>query len=194
MSRRLKTRDYASPGLYFVTICCDFKRSILGTVGKKSVQLTPLGKIAEEAWFAIPNHFEGVTLQAFVIMPNHLHGIIEIGALVAAHHAVPLHGAWPASTPRLRRSSLSVIIRSFKAEVTRRAHQELNRRGDVWQRNYFDRVIRDSREFSAATRYIVENPLQWEWDRENILRKAVPGERRLAQHAVPLQPNPWTDL
>jgi putative transposase len=118
MSRRLQTRDYASPGLYFVTICANFKRNVLGRVTGKSVQLTPLGQIVHEAWLAIPSHFAGVSLHAFVVMPNHLHGIIEIAATGLAQHAAPLQGKMLAAARQ--DASLSVIVRSFKAEVTRR--------------------------------------------------------------------------
>ena len=184
MSRRLQTRDYASPGLYFVTICANFKRSVFGRVIGKSVQLTPLGQIAREIWVAIPSHFEGVRLDAFVIMPNHVHGIIEIAGSGRAQHAAPLQGKRLAAAPR--RASLSAIMRSFKAEVTRRGRLELNWEGEIWQRNYFDRVIRDTREFTNASRYIAENPLQWEWDQENLKARAPVDKSRLAQHAAPL--------
>jgi REP element-mobilizing transposase RayT len=120
-------------------------------------------------------------------MPNHLHGIIEIDAKGLAQHAAPVRGKLPAATPR--DASLSVIVRSFKAEVTKRGRLELNWKGEIWQRNYFDRVIRDGREFSNASRYIAENPLKWEWDRENLEVKAMADSDRRAQHAVPLQRN-----
>jgi|SRR6266852_5080589 len=79
MSRRLQTRDYASPGVYFVTICANFRRSVFGKVIGSDVQLNPLGEIARQTWVTIPSHFEGVNLPAFVVMPNHVHGIVEIG-------------------------------------------------------------------------------------------------------------------
>jgi len=58
-------------------------------------------------------------------------------------------------------------VRPFKSIVARRAHEELGWKGRVWQRNYFERVLRDGKEFSAATRYIAENPKKWEWAHEN---------------------------
>jgi REP-associated tyrosine transposase len=189
MSRRLQTRDYARAGLYFVTICANFKRSVFGRVIGSNVRLTALGEIARQTWFTIPSHFEGDSLHAFVVMPNHVHGMIEIGATGLAQHAVPLQGRLPAAVTL--GASLSAIVRSYKAEVTRRGRLELNLKGEIWQRNYFDRVIRDGREFSNASRYIAENPLQWEWDRdrENLKAGVVADKNRLAQHAVPLQRN-----
>jgi REP element-mobilizing transposase RayT len=58
-------------------------------------------------------------------------------------------------------------VRSFKAIVARRAHEELRWDGPIWQRNYFERVLRDGKEFADASTYIAENPKKWEWDREN---------------------------
>jgi putative transposase len=194
MSRRLKTRDYATPGLYFVTICSNFKRSVFGRVVGNSVDLTALGRIARETWIAIPAHFACVKLHAFVVMPNHLHGIIEIRALELSQHATSVPEVNNCLPRGLQYPSVSVVVRSFKAEVTKRARLELNRNGEVWQRNYFDRVIRDAREFSAATQYIVANPLQWEWDGENLMGKSSAADKRLAQHAVPLQGNRQGEL
>jgi len=88
---RLKRRDYSSPGLYFVTICSDFKRCIFGDVEDEKVQLSTLGRIVQESWMAIPSHFARVQLHAWMVMPNHVHGILEIvQALVVAQHAAPL--------------------------------------------------------------------------------------------------------
>jgi hypothetical protein len=82
-----------------------------------------------------------------------------------AQHAVPLKSRGAATRRRLLPGSVSVIVRSFKGDVTKRARLELSWGGEVWQRNYFDRVIRDGREFENASRYIAENPLRWMADR-----------------------------
>lgn len=114
----------------------------------------------------------------FVVMPNHIHGILAIASsslskipaitpvlLVGAQHrcALPRGAINKGVTP----GSLGAIVRSFKAIVARRAHKELRWVGPIWQRNYFERVLRDGREFSNASRYIAENPMKWECDREN---------------------------
>jgi REP element-mobilizing transposase RayT len=69
--------------------------------------------------------------------------------------------------------SLGAIVRSFKAAATKRVHEELEWRVPLWQRNYFEAVVRDGEEFSNAVRYIEENPSRWEWDRENPERKPL---------------------
>lgn len=116
---------------------------------------------------AIPRHFAQVTLHEFVIMPNHVHGLIAImpSPLVGAQHRCALPAG--ATMNGVASGSLSAIVRSFKAIVARRAHKELGWKGPVWQRNYFERVLRDGQEISDASRYVAENPLKWEWDREN---------------------------
>jgi len=185
---RLKTRDYSLSGLYFVTICASQRRCVLGRIEKEQVELTALGHIARESWIAIPLHFARVNLHSFVIMSNHLHAIIEITATGLAQHAAPLQGRQQRRSQGVQSGSLSAIVRSFKAEVSRRGREELHWQGRIWQPNYFDRVIRDGREFSDASRYIAENPLRWERDLENPSVDGVSSAKaRLAQHAARLQ-------
>jgi putative transposase len=111
---RLKNRDYAAPGLYFVTICASQRRCVLGRVNRKRVELTSLGHIARECWIAIPLHFARVNLHAFVIMPNHLHGIIEIAAAGLAQHTAPLQEKQRGGLQGVQSGSLSAIVRSFR--------------------------------------------------------------------------------
>lgn len=157
----------------------------LSKVDVKRVRLSALGRIAHESWISIPCHFSRVNLHQFVVMPNHIHGILEVTP-GPAQHAAPLQENAASAAKELRQGSLSIIVRSYKSEVTRRARAELNWKGEVWQHNYFDRVIRDGCEFAATARYIVDNPLKGEWDAEN-LRIKNHGRARLAQHAAPLQ-------
>src|ERR1700730_12019876 len=192
---RLKDREYSAPGLYFVTICATQMRCIFGRIRQKSVELTSLGHITRASWIGIPLHFARVNLHSFVIMPNHIHGIVEIVPAGLAQHAAPLQGRQSGGVLQgVPVGSVSAIVRSFKAEVTRRSRLELHSQGRIWQPNYFDRVIRDGREFSNASRYIAENPLKWEADLENPkAAKVLSEEERLAQHAAPLQGIRWND-
>jgi REP element-mobilizing transposase RayT len=127
-------------------------------------------------------------------MPNHMHAIIEIADTGLAQDAARLQGRQATAAQNLLPGSLSVIVRSFKAEVSRRGREELHFQGRIWQPNYFDRVIRDGREFSDASTYIAENPLKWECDLENPSLAATQHEKaRLAQHAARLQRTPRID-
>ena len=186
-SVRLKGYDYSSSGLYFVTICTYQKRCVLGRITAARMVFSRLGQVAHEVWIGIPAHFAHVKLHALVIMPNHLHGIIEIGCQAGAQHAAPLPGLqlWQAAGRRVARGSLSTIVRSFKAAITTRARKELNWKGEIWQRNYFERILRDGQEFSDATRYISENVMMWEQDRENPkIEQALSFKINAARHSA----------
>jgi REP element-mobilizing transposase RayT len=153
------------------------------------MELNRLGQIALQSWIGIPEHFAHVNLHAFVTMPNHVHGIIEIGCQAGAQHAAPLQevGFGEICRHRMAPGSLSSIVRSFKAAVTARARKELDWKGEVWQRNYFERTLRDGPEFSDASRYISENPMKSEQDRENPKSKqAVEPKVKGAQYTGPL--------
>ena len=164
-SMRLKNRDYALPGQYFVTICAHERRCVFCCIANGRLVPSALGHLVRECWVVIPEHFPAATLCEFVIMPNHLHGVIALSPLVGAQHRCALPGV--ATANGVGPGSLGAIIRSFKAIVARRAHKELEWRGPLWQRNYFERVLRDGKEFSDVSRYIAENPKQWKMDREN---------------------------
>lgn len=203
-SRRLKYRDYSAPGLYFVTVCSHYKHCTFGRVAGKNVELSPLGRIVEEAWFALSRRVSGIQLHAYVVMPNHIHGIVEIVHQKLAQQAAPLQRApgFGPEVPRaagfgaevqrtgefgqeLRRTpSLSIIVRSFKADVTRRAGVELQWKKEIWQHNYFDRVIRDGKEYTNASRYIAENPVRWQIKGQRMKADHEVGR---AQQAAPLQ-------
>lgn len=183
-SRRLKYRDYSSPDLYFVTVCSDFKLCTFGKVINKKVQLSPLGRIVDEAWLALSSRVFGIQLREHVVMPNHIHGIVEIVQQKLAQRAAPLERPTGPRQGDRRGPSLSIIVRSFKADVTRRAGLELKWKKEIWQHNYFDRVIRDGREFANASRYIAENPLRWQVQGQ---RMKVDREMGWAQRAAPPQ-------
>jgi putative transposase len=189
-SIRLEHRDYRAPGIYFVTICTYENNFTLRKIVERVMVPSALGQIVRECWIAIPDHFAHANLGAFIIMPNHIHGLIEIGRQTGAQCVAPLRKAGTAEdrVPQVRHGSLGAIIRSFKSAVTKRARVEVGSAGEIWQRNYFERVVRDGEELSSVTRYIVENPMKWEWDRENPNAREflTPGQAG-AQHAAPLQ-------
>jgi putative transposase len=173
-SIRLKEYDYSAAGFYFVTICASERKCVLGTFHEGQIELSELGETVRECWLAIPRHFARVNLHEFVVMPNHLHGIVEIVAVGAQHAASLLGGGSNVRNPAcVKPGSLGAIIRSYKAAVTRQARRELGWQGDVWQRSYFERVLRDGKEIADACRYIAENPMMWELDQENPLKREL---------------------
>ncbi|RMF88108.1 MAG: transposase [Nitrospinota bacterium] len=162
-SIRLSGYDYTQPGAYFVTICTQKHRHLFGEVVDGKVRLSTSGSIVHEEWFRTARLRPSVVLYAdeFVVMPNHIHGIIWIRDQVGAQRRC-------APTPHLVPGSLGVIVRAFKSAVTRRINVLRYTRGvSVWQRNYWEHVIRTERTLEVVRRYIVENPLRWHLDRYN---------------------------
>jgi REP element-mobilizing transposase RayT len=167
-SIRLPGYDYASSGVYFVTICAHQKEQLFGAIAGDTVTLNPLGQIVDACWYAIPEHFPHAELDAFVVMPNHVHGILAI-------YDTPTHGAKHASPlPTLefdhrphgmQRGSLSAIVASFKSAATRRINSLCETPGvRVWQRNYYEHIIRNDAAWNKLRQYIMSNPARWRDD------------------------------
>ena len=172
-SIRLPESDYSEPGGYFVTICAAGRKNPFGKAESGRVWLNTLGEIVRECWLAIPEHFSNANLKEFIVMPNHMHGIVVLG--VGARYIVPSDGAArkTESFQKPTRATIPTIVRTFKAAVTRMAGGRLGKRGgQIWQRNYFEHVLRDGQEYAHAGRYILENPQKWEWDKQNLQAKA----------------------
>lgn len=155
--------DYAQAGAYFVTICTHDHVCLFGRVVGEAMELNPAGKAVWECWYAIPRHFPQVALDEFIVMPNHVHGIVVIGD-GRARHASPL----PARPQGLGRRSVGSIVGAYKSSVCRRVNAIGGTPGAVlWQRNYYEHVIRNERQLSRIRRYIAENPANWMLDYEN---------------------------
>jgi len=166
-SIRLQGYDYSQAGAYYVTIVTWQRDFLFGGIVDGEMKLNQRGKIVEECWQAIPEHFPNVELGAYVIMPNHVHGIIVIvdnrrGAIYRA----PTGESNTEKFGKPIKSSLPTIMRTYKAAVTRIIGKELNETG-IWQRNYYEHVIRNEKDFQNKTDYIEANPLLWHEDDEN---------------------------
>jgi REP element-mobilizing transposase RayT len=180
-SIRLKGYDYSQAGAYFVTIVayqreCLFGEIVDGETPKGGVMvLNEFGRLIEKWWHQIPVHFPNVEILSFVIMPNHIHGIILItddgrGAVSAPDDDGQIEHTGGRTPPlRARKPSLGQVVAYFKYQSTK----EMNKMGGTgtitkfWQRNYFERIIRDEREMDRIHRYIESNPSQWADDDEN---------------------------
>jgi REP element-mobilizing transposase RayT len=176
-SIRLKGYDYAQAGAYFVTIVTHGRECLFGDVVDGQMQLNNAGRFAEQCWLDIPHHFLHVELDAFVVMPNHVHGIIVIPDFVGAKNFSPL----PDGTPFLSRSrTIGSVVRGFKIGVTKWLRINIDISA-VWQRNYYEHIIRNEESLDRIREYIVNNPLQWAVDRENPSPEAI--------HASPPRPS-----
>jgi REP element-mobilizing transposase RayT len=178
-SIRLKGYDYTQPGAYFVTFCAYQRDEIFGEIINGEMKLSALGGMVHEEWFRSAEIRREIQLfdDEFIVMPNHGHGIVRIVEMVGADGVRPedgvrpndgrAHAMRPNSMP-LRRAprSLGSFMAGFKAAVTSRAKRELNITG-IWQRNYYDHIIRDDRELNNIRWYILNNPYHWQLDRDN---------------------------
>jgi len=167
-SIRLKNYDYSNAGYYFVTIVTHKRANLFGSVEDGTVELNSGGKLVEELWTEIPLHFPYVTIDQYIIMPNHLHGILIINDNVGARHASPLP---PDNLSQHKQQPLGTIIGSFKSAVTKRIHDlgSLDQE-KIWQRNYYEHIIRDERDYEKIYEYIQFNPMNWSLDEENLER------------------------
>ena len=185
---RLAHYDYTQSGMYFVTVCTCRRSCLFGNIADDVMQANTFGRCVENAWMDLPLHFSRVELDAFVVMPNHVHGIVvltgeSVPPDVGAQHAAPLPKPAHRISGRTLPGSLGTIVHSFKAAATHSINTCRHTPGAmVWQRNYYEHVIRNERELASIREYIRNNPLQWALDRENPHVAARAG----AQHAAPL--------
>jgi len=169
-SIRLQEYDYANQGAYYVTICTWKRECIFGDLIKLSLQLNSLRDIVMQCWQDLPNHYRNIELDEFMIMPNHLHGIIWInGDIARAGLPLPTNvGAGLKPAPTRKQHGLPEIVRALKTFSSRQINQLRQTPGKpVWQRTYFDRIIRNETELYKIREYIRNNPLQWELDENN---------------------------
>jgi putative transposase len=158
-SLRLKGYDYAQAGAYFVTICILHRRCLLGEIYADEMQLSETGRIVRDEWLKAPLIRPGVELDAYVVMPNHFHGIVVIAGSVG-NACIEEGGAGGARGPR--QGSVGALVAGFKSSVTRRVNQNRITSGaSLWQRNYYEHVIRDDADYTAIVEYVATNPQRW---------------------------------
>lgn len=163
-SIRLKDYDYTQEGAYFITICTNQKERVFGAIINGEMSLSGCGDVASKRWQSIPAHFPHIGLDEFTIMPNHVHGIIiinkPVGAPVPVKATTSNDKAERFGTPTT--GSIPTIIRSYKSAVTKELNQgEQSRRKSVWQRGYYEHVIRNEDSMEKIREYIHYNPMKW---------------------------------
>jgi putative transposase len=170
-SIRLPGYDYTQVGAYVVTICTWERAQLFGEVVDSAMRLNDIGLIVEVCWRAIPDHFPHVLLDRYIVMPNHVHGIILIvgSPLAGAQHAAALqHDRTSTHRRWVMPGSLGAIVRSFKSAATKRINEYRNTAGQpVWQRGYYEHVIRNDKTLDRMRAYIDHNPMRWADDPEN---------------------------
>ena len=152
-SIRIQDYDYTQEGMYFVTMCTHHRKLLFGEIEGDEMVTNALGKIVQSCWNSIPEHFPHAKPGGVVIMPNHVHGIIVIDDYAGSMNKLP-HGT---------SKTLGSIVRGFKTGVTQWARKNTSLI-DIWQSNYYERIIRDEKELVLTSEYIINNPLQWSLD------------------------------
>jgi REP element-mobilizing transposase RayT len=170
-SIRLKGFDYSEPGAYFVTIVTQDRSCVFGEIVDGRMRPNSAGEVIECWWLELTRKFQTVETDEFVVMPNHCHGIIVIAdstvgadlcvgppdGRTGAHAGAPL--------PRIMQWFKTMTTNEYIRGVKSSGWQRI--RGQLWQRNYYDHIIRDDDSLTRIRQYIIDNPAQWESDREN---------------------------
>jgi putative transposase len=179
-SIRLKSYDYSQEGVYYVTICTQQRECLFGEVRCDEMQLSHAGRAIQMAWEELPRRFEGVDLDAFVVMPNHVHGILVVFGGPGGRegrdpgggeHKVRPHGTLPGTVGRIVQAFKSISTLEYAAGVKQYGWPSFQ--GRLWQRNYYEHIIRDEETLNLIREYISTNPARWAQDHENPARVGV---------------------
>ena len=178
-SIRLGGYDYSQAGAYFITICAQNRHCLFGNITEGAMALNDAGRAVADCWLQIPHHFPHVELDEWVVMPNHIHCIVIIvGANnyspVQLNNDLPLqsnhdpslqsnHDSPPQKHPTGTARTIGSMVRGFKIGVTK-WYRQRSVSSKIWQRNYWDHIIRNESELNRIRRYILDNPMQWEQD------------------------------
>ena len=161
---RLPGYDYSRAGAYFVTAVTNQRQCLFGDIFDGEVRLNSYGQVVMQCWNDLVHHYPHVGRDEFVVMPNHVHGILVLNDVGAGFKPAPTQPVRP-----YRRHGLPEIVRGFKTFSARRINALRNSRGiPVWQRSYYEHVIRSEADLTDVREYIQNNPLQWELDQENL--------------------------
>ena len=158
-SIRIPGYDYSQNGCYYVTICVQNREWMFGDVMDGKMKLNEYGKIVAENWTEIRYHFDHIELDKYIIMPNHMHSVIIIndenrkGEITSPLQEIKNY------------PTLGQIIAYFKYQSSKHINQLRNSPGSkLWQRNYYEHVIRDDKDLYRIRQYIINNPLSWAGD------------------------------
>jgi REP element-mobilizing transposase RayT len=164
---RLTEYDYSQPGSYFLTLCTNSRQCLFGEITDGEIKLSQTGRIVTDCWESIPSHFPDASLDVYTIMPNHVHGIITLSGNKRASHDLPLQNR---QKPGASHSSIPAIIGLFKSSVTRHINDMQlanSTHPKIWQRNYYEHVIRNETELNSIREYIQHNAAGWAEDENN---------------------------
>jgi REP element-mobilizing transposase RayT len=194
-SIRLKGYDYAQAGAYFITLCTQNRDRLFGDVVNGDMRLNEAGRMIESVWAEMPACYPGVETDEFVVMPDHVHGIVVLVGATPRGRPYPADSPYPADPPNPAdhpnppdppnsgqargpaptAPTLSVgdVVHRFKTMTTRRYATAVKQypwtafAGRLWQRNYYEHIIRNEESLNRIRRYIAENPARCAIDPES---------------------------
>jgi len=179
-SIRIPSYDYSQEGWYFVTICTQNRKYMFGEIVKNQMRLNNAGFMVKTWWQKVTNKFPSVQTDEYVVMPNHFHGIINIVGATLCGRPEPY-----SANDKLRQTNnklgqshriaptLGDIVNWFKTMTTDQYIHSVKQNGwpsfpgRLWQRNYYEHIIRDEDKLNHFRRYIADNPANWQTDEEN---------------------------
>lgn len=188
-SIRLKGYDYSKQGIYFITICCHHRKCWFGIIENEKMILNEYGQIAYNEWDELPKRFSNIDLGEFVIMPNHMHGIIVIhspGTTISGPGAPVFNGpgasdfigsgASPDPTDQTgpmipNNPTIGDMVGAYKSLAAVECLKIFKPNnidqmmGKLWQRNYYEHIVRDEQSFNRISEYIKNNPKNWQNDK-----------------------------
>ena len=166
-SIRLPGYDYSQAGYYFVTICCDQRQCMFGDIVDGAMQLNPFGEIVSET-YQLLSRYSHVNLDEWIVMPNHFHGIIVLAdkpCRGVSRNAPTVNSDIQPINCEPKRKPLGRLIGVFKTVSTKNINIICGTPGaKVWQRNYYEHIIRNETSLNKIRQYIVNNPLSWQND------------------------------
>ncbi|MCJ7524623.1 MAG: transposase [Candidatus Aminicenantes bacterium] len=184
-SLRLKGWDYSSPHYYFITICTKDRQCLFGEITNSIITLNTAGEMLNEEWRNIPSRFDFLELDEYIIMPNHVHAILHIicrgepcvrpepcihprsldDHIEEGEHEVRPYGTESGSLGRIIQAYKSITTHNYIQQMKNFHWPEFQKR--LWQRNFFEHIVRSERELWQIRQYIFGNPANWSNDHEN---------------------------
>lgn len=179
-SIRLKGYDYSQAGAYFITVCCQDKECRFGKIENDKMVLNEFGTIAYNEWNKLPERFSNFELDVFQIMPNHMHGImVLVGATLAvAPNNETDNNNRAGASPALTIGDIVGAYKSLVANVCLKIFKSkwagvnigagvnpAPTMGKLWQRNYYEHIIKNEQSYQTISNYIITNPSKWKDDK-----------------------------
>jgi len=141
---------------------------LFGEIVNGEIELNEYGRVVKNYFENIEGRYDNVALDEFVVMPNHVHGIVMIEHSVGIIHELSLQASFAERCKQRRKMLLPKILGWFKMNSAKSINQMRDSEGrPVWQKNYYEHVVRNEKELRSIQEYIINNPLQWELDENN---------------------------